>query len=161
MSLGSEIKLVFTDGKLFLSKTEAEFVKLFKASPTALQDATNFVNFSAPIVIAIETVAAPELAPESAAVIAIIKADLATLSAAAQSISTASTAEQAMTNLAANLPQLLVASEIKDPATQAKITGYVNLITGELNALIPVFKAWVANLKTPAQTTAPAPAPAQ
>jgi hypothetical protein len=162
MNIGSEIKLIFKDSETFLEKSEAEFVKLFKASPTVLQDAATFVTFASPIVVGIETLVAPEAAPATIIVLGIIKTDLATLAAAARSISTATTAEQALTNIEANLPEILAAGEIKDPATASQIEAAVTMIGGELSALIPAFTAWIASLKascsTPALTTASVPA---
>lgn len=150
MSLGSEIKSLFKGTETFAEKAEAEFVKLFKASPTVLQDASNFVTFSAPLILGIETIVAPLAAPATLGVLSIIKTDLATLSAAAQSISTATTANQALDNLAATLPSLLGVGDVKDTAVVSKITGAVQVIGGELLALVPAFKAWLAGLNTPA-----------
>ena len=147
MSVSSEIKLIFADTKTFAEKAEAEFVKLFKASPTVLQDLSTFVAFASPVVIDIEAIVAPEEAPLTVGILATIKADLATLSAAAQSVSTASTAAQALTNLAAAVPQLLSVGEIKDSALVSKIEGYVSLVTGELNAVVPAVEAYLIALK--------------
>ncbi len=152
MTLASDIKGKFFAGtKTFLAKMEAEFVKLFGAAPTVLQAASTFVTFATPVVIGVEALLAPATEPETLAILGIIKTDLATLGAAAQSEATASTASQALTNLETNLPQLLAVGEVKDAAKVSKITEAVTAIGGELEAFATAFKTWLANLK-PAAT---------
>jgi hypothetical protein len=150
MSLGTVIKAIFAGTKTFLEKVEAEFIKLFKAAPSVLQAASTFVTFAAPIIVGLEALIDPLLAPETTAILAIVKTDLATLAAASASLATATTAGQALTNLEAVLPQLLGVGEIKDAALAAKIEAAVTTIGGELTALVTAFEAWLANLNAPA-----------
>lgn len=158
MTVGSELKTVVQKTEGFLGKFAKEFQRLFKAAPSVLAQVNTFVNFASPLVLAIEQEVDPKDAPQFSQDLNIVKSDLATLSTAAQSEATAGSAAQAVTNLEQQLPALLQAGEIKDAATQAKVSSAVTLIGGELEAIGPVVSAWLNSLKSSSAGSSTAPA---
>lgn len=148
--------------KTFFSKVWAELKKLFKAEPKIEQVVQSIVTYAAPLVETIVGLAAG--GPAEALVTRIIdtvKSDLATVSVVVQdgTVAAGSTAEAsiiaALTSIDNNLGELLAAAEVKNSTNVTKITAAVNLVLGEVEAVLDELDPQPA-----APVTSPSPAPA-
>lgn len=125
----------------FFEKVGGELKKLFLSSTTEQQIQAD-ITYAAPIVETILTFVDPAVEPLVAGAVSIAKADLATISATAQSakVTPGSTAAQTITAAAnsinSNLSGLLDVAEVKNSTKSAEITAAVNTITQEMNALV-------------------------
>jgi hypothetical protein len=128
------------EAKSFASLVEKAFVKLFNEEPKIEQAAVSTISVVAPIVVAV--VAATGNEPEAAAiaaVVSVVKSDLATVQVmfnqAGAGTSTV-TAKSLLTAINANLASLLTAGMIKSPETLATVTKDVQSISAALDVLI-------------------------
>ena len=131
---------LFTGIKTFAHEVEAAFVKLFNEEPKIEKAAVSTISVVAPIVVAV--VAATGNEPEAAAIAAIIsvvKSDLAAVQVTlnqAGAGTTNVTAVSLLKAINANLASLLGAGFIKSPTTAATVTKDVTSITAALDVLI-------------------------
>jgi hypothetical protein len=133
---------LFGKFKSFFEAVGSELEKLF-GSAGFEQKVVAVISYAAPIV---ETIAQLAGGPAASAlvtnIINAIKTDLATVSAVVQGgtvaagTPTATTVETALKSIQTNLASLLSAADIKSSAKAGEITTYVNLLSGEVNALL-------------------------
>jgi hypothetical protein len=124
----------------FAHEVEKTFVILFNEEPKVEQAAVSTIGVVAPLVVAIAAATGNE--PEAAAIAAIvslIKTELATVQVTLNAAGAGTTNVSAKSLLAAinaNLAQLLTAGFIKNPAVAASVTKDVTSITAALDVLI-------------------------
>ena len=136
----------------FLAKFDAAFTKLFKKAPTVFHFAQTVIAFAAPIINQELDLNDPALMAVVDPIINEIKTGLATASAIAGDGTSATTLASTLSAVQQNLSQVLSLAQVKDPAVQAKFTSNVNLVIGELNAVI-------AMVNPPAQAVTPVVTP--
>ena len=129
---------LISDLKTFASKVEAEFVKLFKSAPSALQIASGVVTYATPLIVGLEAELLPAALPLTTSILNQIKSDLATLSAAVTSVNGSATAAQAVSSLQSSLPALLSSAKVENSSLVSKIEGVVTVISPELSALLTI-----------------------
>jgi len=134
------------------------FAKLFKRAPSALQTVENFVNETAPVVVAAVALADPTAEPEVAAALAIVETGLAAIQASAQAAVSGTSLLESLQNFATTVPAVLSGLQIKNPALVAAIERITTLVVGEAKVLIPAVQSWVEKLKPATLEAAPAPA---
>ena len=128
--------------KLMFHKLEDWFEKLATDANKADLVASSTLKYVAPLVEGIATATMGEAASaEIKAIITETQTDLATAAMFLPEVSTpGSSAGATVTNLLSsvqsNLKGLLAAGHIKNTATISKVTGVVDVITGELGAVI-------------------------
>ena len=128
--------------KTFFEKVGAELEKLFGAGSKIEQQIQAVVTYVAPIVSGIISFADPAIAPLVNKVIAIVQADLATLSTVAQDTTitagstAAATAVSVLTSIKTNLSGLLQMAEVKNSAKISQITSAVNTVVAEVQAIL-------------------------
>lgn len=135
---------IIKDEKTIAAKFEADFKKLFNEAPSWIVIADNFVNFAAPLVTAIATIANPAAGSAVAIAITDLKGYLAMASAAVDvtnRIDAATTLPVLLTNIQSNLPTLLAAIKVENPVLVSKVETDTNLIAGELSALLSALGA--------------------
>lgn len=134
----------------FFHRVEAEFVKLFRAAPSYEQKVQSVIALVGPIVVGIIGMADPAIAPEVTSVMRTVQSDLATVSTLTQAgqVAPGSTAvvtvETAMNAIKDNVNGILSIAEVKNSVKVNEITSAVNMITGEMDAMLaelPVQKA--------------------
>ena len=150
----ADIKTFFHDLSTSAGKFAAEFEKLFRKVPSALQMIENYTQEIAPVIVGAVDLADPVAEPDVAAALATVETAIAGLEAAAQAADSGQSVVEGLKNLQAEVPTLLGSLKIENPALQATITKIVNLIVGEAAVLIPAAEAWVkqidgANTGTP------------
>jgi hypothetical protein len=140
---------VVTDLESFAHKFETEFEKLWGKAPNFVTVATTTLTFVGPILEAVLAAVAPEALPLVTPIIAKVESDLA----AAKSLLTVVGPTVSLKGLVAgaqtDLSTLAPVANITDPKTVANI----NLVLGELSALLNAFPA-----TTPPVAATPAPA---
>lgn len=121
----------------YFEKLGAEIEKLFKKAPAIEVQISSDVNYVAPFVEELDTLADPELAPIVNPIIESIKVGLAALAVTIKDSSPQGQTNVAsiMNSLATNATALESAFKVKDPNTQQKITGILQLISGEVSAI--------------------------
>jgi hypothetical protein len=129
-----------------LEKFGVAFEKLFKKAPAAIQAVENFVGEVAPVVEAAVALADPIAEAPVAAVLSTVETGLAAIQAAASAAISGTSLLANIQNLAATVPNLLTAADIKDAALKTKVTTIVNLVVNEAKVLIPAVEAWVAQI---------------
>lgn len=130
------------DLKSFASKVEEEFVKLFKEAPSIMQIASGVISYGAPIVQTLVTLTAGAPAGTATAnILAQIKADLATASAAVQSVDGAKTLPTVLASLQQQLPALLTAAKVENLANVTEIETVVNTFIAEVDAVYSALTA--------------------
>jgi hypothetical protein len=119
------------------------FEDIFGSKATWEKTAATAITFGGPIVEeVVELTGGPAAATETQRILTSIQSDLAT---ASKVLSTTSgdTAKQAcqqlITNVQTNLTALLQSADVKNSAKQAEITQAVNLIGGELQAIMDAY----------------------
>jgi hypothetical protein len=132
---------------------ETVFKKLF-GSTSWEQTALAVITYVAPL---LETIVALTAGGPAAAlvtaIITTVKADLATLAAVVNGATATppanelAAAQQALSSIQANLPQILQLAEVKNSANKDKITAIVNTVIGEVEAI-------AENIPQPAQASA-------
>ncbi len=126
----------------FLKKVEMEFVKLFHEAPSFEQRAQSAIAIVGPIVVRILQSADPSIAPVVGSVLKTVQSDLATVSALTQAGQVAPGTPAAVTVTTAlnavrdNLSGMLQIAEIKNSTKVTEITNDVNMVVGELDALL-------------------------
>lgn len=155
-AIEADVKQFFSTAETNAGKFAAEFTKLFKASPSALQMIENFTSEAAAVIIPAVTLADPAVEPEVAAALAIVQTALAGIQAAAVAANSGTSLLVSLQNFADSVPQLLTSVAIKNPALQAAVTRIVNLVVGEAKVLIPAVTAWAEQIKATAPATQPA-----
>ena len=127
----------------FFESVGKEFAKLFGKSSTFEQTAVSTIKYIAPLVETILTLTAGGPASEVATkIINAIESDLTTVSAvvkgaqAAPGSTAAVTVQTALTSVQSNLSEILTDADIKNSAKITEITTTVNLIRGEIGALL-------------------------
>lgn len=128
------------EAKTLASKVEAAFVKLFQEEPKVEEAAVSTLNVIAPLVVAITAATGQEAeAAAIAAVVSVVKSDLAAVQVTlnqAGAGTTNTTATSLLAAVNANLASLLSAGFIKNPATLAKVTTDIQSISSALDVLI-------------------------
>lgn len=139
--------------KTFFDKVGAVLEKFFGSSGLE-QKIEATITYIAPLVNTIVKLVDPALAPEVAAAITLIQADLATASTVVQegTVAPGSTAEQtvttALTSVQTNLTTIITDAGVKNSASFTEIDAAGNLILGELQAMLAALTS-----STPAATT--------
>jgi hypothetical protein len=110
----------------------------FKNLPSEEVQISSAVNYIVPFVEELDDLVDPTLAPIINPIIDKIKTGLAalatTITAAKTPAGTANT-QSVLASLVSNATALESAFQVKDAATQTKVTSIVNLISGEFNAI--------------------------
>jgi hypothetical protein len=119
------------------------FEDIFDSKATWEKTAATAITFAGPLVDTIvQLTGGAAASTESQKIIADIQSDLA-LATKVLSTTSGETAKQALsqyiTNVQANLAALLAVAEVKNSAKAAQITMYVNLIGGELQAILAAY----------------------
>ena len=128
---------IIKDIKSAAAKIEAAFKKLFNEAPSWVAIANGTLTYLGPIVVTILDIGGgPALGAEANNIIANIKTDLATASAIVGSVNAATILESLLKGIEAQLPALLTAVKVSNPASAAEIENYVNIIGTELTALL-------------------------
>jgi hypothetical protein len=113
---------------------KAHFTKL----PAAEVQVSSVVNYVAPFVEELDTLVDPTLAPIINPIIDKIKTGLAALAVTIKAAATpagTTNIQSIVASLAANAAALEAAFQVKDAATQTKVTGIITLISGEFTAI--------------------------
>jgi len=132
----------------FFSSIKNDFEKLFGKAPSVLQQIGTTLKIVAPFGEEFYALVTkdPADAAEAANVVAEIETDI---TAAQVLISQSHNSADATTyakletlanSLKGNLQSLLTAGHIKDPGTVEKVTGIVNLATGEVDAVLDLLQ---------------------
>lgn len=143
----------------FFHRVGAAFKKLFGSS-TWEKQAASAISYVAPLLETIVGLSAGSAAQaEVTSVVTTVQTDLATVAAVIDggTVSDAHGAQvviNALTSVKSNLSGLLEVAAIKNSDKQAAITSAVNLIVGEVDAML-------GSVPARATPTAPAPAPAK
>ncbi len=134
MSIFSKI---VKDVESFASKIELALKKLFGDAPEWITIAQGVLTYLGPIVVTILTIGGGSaLGTEANDIIGVIRTDLATAYAATQTVNGAATVQGLLTGIQAQLPNLLAALKISNPASLNEIENYVGIIGTELTALL-------------------------
>jgi len=130
----------------FFGKIENFFKKVFGSTKWETT-AASVITLVAPLLETVVTLTAGEPAAMLVEnVIHEIQGDLAAVSAVVTSAvvpgttGSAAVATNVLTAVQNNLQQLLAAAEIKNPVTQQQVTGIVNTVAGEINAILAAVK---------------------
>jgi len=120
----------------FFKSIENFFSKVFTKAPSTLAVSLSVVSTVAPLAEAAMALVDPSMEQEAQPIITEVQSDLGVLS---QTLKTGSTANVAalVASIQANLGSLLTAGHIKDPANVQKATALVNLISAELQNIVP------------------------
>lgn len=121
----------------FFEKLGAKVKAIFKKAPSIEVQISSAVNYLAPFIEELDILV---LGPEAVLVNPIIDRIKTGLAALAVTITDSSVAGKAnvtsiLNSINSNAASLEAAAQIKDPATQQKLSGIVNLITGEAGAI--------------------------
>ena len=142
----------------FFSSVKSFFHKLFGSLPSWEKSASSTLTLLAPLTEEIVALAAGEpAAAQVQSVIGEVQKDMATVAAVtsgaagAPSATSYQTATTALNSIKSNLSGLLSAGHIKNADTLSKVTGIVNTVVGEVEAILS---------EIPAPTSAAPPAPA-
>ena len=128
------------------------FQKVWKGSPTALQQIDNFINEVGPVVVTAIDLADPAMATPANAALAEVQTAVAALKASADAANSGTSVEQNLANLNDTAATTLTALQVSDPL-KSKIEAVSNLITSECKVLIPAVQAWVAEIQKSKGTT--------
>jgi hypothetical protein len=127
------------DLKSFASKFETEFKKLFAEIPSWLTIVSGLVTYAGPIAVTLTgLIVGTPAAAATAAILAVIKTDLATIKASVTSGNAAATQGMPalLASLQASLPALLASAKVENVPKVDEIESAVNLLVPELNALL-------------------------
>lgn len=127
------------DLKSFASKIEAEYKKLFAEMPSWLTIVSGLITYAGPIAITLTgLIAGAPAAAATAAILEVVKTDLATIKAAITSGNAAATQglPALLASLQANLPALLASAKVENVPKVDEIESAVNLLVPEIDALI-------------------------
>lgn len=125
------------DLKSFASKVEAEFRKMFKEAPSWIAIAEGVLTYLGPVVVTlVEVAGGPVLGTEAELVISDIKTKLATAAAMVKTAGSTKGIAGVLEEIQADLPVLLGALQVSNPATVEKVTGYTGIVATELAALL-------------------------
>jgi hypothetical protein len=128
--------------KTFFEKVGAEIEKLFGGPTSLAQQVQAVITYVAPLVNTIVVLADPAIAPLVAGVIAIVQADLATVSVVVQGATptpgstVAQTLTTALGSIKNNLSGLLTDAGVKNSANFAKISSIASLVMAEADAIL-------------------------
>jgi len=123
----------------WFTKVENEFKKLFSKVPTWQQTASGAITITAPLLEElIAQTAGESTAAEVTSVINEVQTDLATVSALIKGTGSTATLSGVLESIKTNLSGLLTAGHIKDAATLTKVTGIVNTVIAEVEAIASV-----------------------
>ncbi|MBZ5662741.1 MAG: hypothetical protein LAO08_20255 [Acidobacteriia bacterium] len=126
----------------FFHKVEQEFVKLFRAAPSYEQKVQSVIAYVGPVVVGIIGMVDPAVAPEANAVMKTVQSDLSTVSALTQAgqvtpgTPAAATVVTSLNAIKMNVGGLLALAEVKNSAKVNEITAAVNMIVGEMDAML-------------------------
>lgn len=110
----------------------------FSKAPALEVQISSAANYVVPFVEELDTLVAPEIAPVVNPILDRIKTGLAALATTIKGATTqAGTAnvKSILASLQSNATSLEAAFQVKDQATQAKITGTIQLLNGEFSAI--------------------------
>ena len=133
---------ILSSAKSVFEKIGAEIEKLFGGTASVEQKVQAAITFVAPLVNTVVVLADPAIAPTVAKVISTVQADLALVSTVVQEAtpvpgsSAATTATTSLNSVKTNLSELLTDSGVKNSANFTKISAAVNLIVGEVEAVL-------------------------
>lgn len=120
----------------FFKKIESWVASIFKKAPSWETIAKSTILYVAPLLETIVALADPAAAPAVDAIVDKIKVGLAAASVTLSDAGPVPTLSTILASVNTNIGQLEAAAQIKDPATQAKLTATVNLISGEIQAIL-------------------------
>lgn len=131
----------------FFERLGSKLKSLFKKLPAAEVQISSTVNYIAPFLEELDTLADPELAPVVNPVIDKIKVGLAALATTITDSSASGKANvvSIAASLSTNATALESAFQVKNPATQEKVTGIIKLVSGEIAAVQAQITALPAN----------------
>ena len=133
---------VIKDLKSFASKVESAFKKLFGDAPSWIAIAQGVLTYLGPVVVTILTIGGgAALGNEANEIIGNIKSDLATALATLSTASAAGSLPKLLMDIQLQLPALLAAVKISNPATVTSIENYTNIIDTEITALLNALPA--------------------
>lgn len=156
-----DVKKFFSAADTRLGKWVNVFATIFKKAPSGLQTVNNFVMIAAPEIEAGLALVDPIAEPAAAAAFGILETGLAAVATAAKDAASGNSLLQNLKNFAADVPSVLGAIQVKNPALKAVVEKIVNVVVGEAAVLIPAVEAWVKQIEArnpPATAQAPAPA---
>lgn len=114
----------------------------FKQLPAQEVQVSSAVNYIVPFVEELDTLADPELAIIVNPILDRIKVGLAALATTIKASKTptgSANVQSIVSSLAANATALETAFQVKDPASQQKVTSTLQLISGEIQAISAQF----------------------
>lgn len=121
----------------FASKVESEFQRMFKEAPSWLAIAEGVLTYLGPVVVTIAGVAGgPMLGAEASGVLSGIKTKMATAAAMVKTAGSAAGVAGVLAEIQTDLPVLLTALRVSNPATVEKVTVYTQIVGTELAALL-------------------------
>lgn len=139
----------------FFEKIGAWLKSHFTKTPALEVQVSSAVNYVVPFVEELDTLVAPEIAPVVNPILDKIKTGLAAVATTITDTTAAGKAnvQSILASLQTNAAALESAFQVKDQATQAKVTGTIQLLNGEFSAI----QAQLA-LASTSTTATPAPA---
>jgi hypothetical protein len=153
-TIETDVEKFFKGTGANLEKFAAEFEKLFKKLPSALQTVENFTSEVAPVIETAVAIADPLAEPAVQEALQTAEVGLVAIQTAAADATDGQTLLTNIQNFAADIPSLLTGLKITNPALQNSVSAVANVIAKECAVLIPAVKAWVAQLTPPAPTAA-------
>lgn len=125
----------------FFKKIGSIFGKLFGSAPSLAQQVNTAVKFLAPLALGIIALVDPSLEPVAAGIMKEVQTDLALVNGLIQQNGLQGNNKQiiagTLQSITDNLGGLLTAGHIKNADTVTRVTGMVNLINGEIQAILP------------------------
>lgn len=131
---------IIKDIETEFSKVKTWFSKVFKTLPAWNVVAATALNVAAPLVETIVDLADPAAGAVLTPVLTKIQADFGTVASLLASGNTTNVSTF-LNAIKTNLPQLLAAAQISDPASVAKSTAAVATITSEIDAILAAVPA--------------------
>jgi hypothetical protein len=128
---------VIKDLESFGAKAEAAFKKLFGEAPSWIAIAQSVLTYLGPVVVTILTLGGGvALGDEANTIIASIKTDLATALAVTSTADAATNVPKLLEGIQGQLPALLAAVKVSNPASLSAIESDVSIVSAELTALL-------------------------
>lgn len=120
----------------FFTRVRTELKRLFVHAPGWEASAAATLTYLAPMVETVVTLADPAAAPLVNALIERVQSAMAAAAVVIKDAGPSPTLVTYLNSVNSDLSQVMNATQVKDPATQAKITALVGTITGEVNAIL-------------------------
>jgi hypothetical protein len=140
--------------KTFGSEFESIFQKLFKKAPAFEAGAISFISVAAPEVEAAFALYDPALAVVAKPIIDKIESALAVTQLTLKNAGPAPTVISLLQSIQANAQQLMQVGQVKDSATQEKITGTLDALVAGIQGVIATIQATTPTATPAAPTTA-------